>query len=91
MDRSRGRPCSGRAGRARIAGGPALDLEQRIGARWATWVGIVAILFAVSFFLKWSFDSDLLTPARAWRSARSVGWSCCSRVSACTGGATCRI
>src|SRR5688572_10936225 len=42
--------------------GPALDLEQRIGARWATWVGIVAILFAVSFFLKWSFNSDLLTP-----------------------------
>ena len=41
---------------------PALDLEQRIGARWATWVGIVALLFAVSFFLKWSFDSDLLTP-----------------------------
>ena len=41
---------------------PALDLEQRIGARWATWVGIVAILFAVSFFLKWSFDSDLLGP-----------------------------
>ena len=43
-------------------GAPALDLEQRIGARWATWVGIVAILFAVSFFLKWSFDSDLLAP-----------------------------
>jgi len=42
--------------------GPALDLEQRIGARWATWVGIVALLFAVSFFLKWSFDSDLLAP-----------------------------
>jgi uncharacterized membrane protein len=39
-----------------------VDLEQRIGARWATWVGIVAILFAASFFLKWSFDSDLLGP-----------------------------
>src|SRR5262245_1584587 len=45
------------------SGAPALDLEQRIGARWATWVGIVAILFAVSFFLKWSFDNDLLAPA----------------------------
>jgi len=41
---------------------PKLDLEQRIGARWATWVGIVAILFAVSFFLKWSFDSELIGP-----------------------------
>src|SRR5262245_18642398 len=45
---------------------PRIDLEQRIGARWATWVGIVAILFAVGFFLKWSFDNDLLRPgARA--------------------------
>ena len=41
----------------------ARDLEQRIGARWATWVGIVAILFGVSFFLKWSFDNDLIGPA----------------------------
>ncbi len=38
------------------------DFEQRVGARWATWVGIVAILFAVSFFLKWSFESDWLRP-----------------------------
>jgi len=38
------------------------DLEQRIGARWATWVGIVAILFGISFFLKWSFESGLLGP-----------------------------
>ncbi len=41
---------------------PSLDLEQRIGARWATWVGIVAILFAVSFFLKWAFDNNYLGP-----------------------------
>jgi uncharacterized membrane protein len=41
---------------------PLLDLEQRIGARWATWVGIVAILFAVSFFLKWAFDNNYLGP-----------------------------
>jgi len=40
-----------------------LDLEQRIGARWATWVGIVAILVAVALFLKWAFDSALLGPA----------------------------
>lgn len=40
-----------------------LDLEQRIGARWATWVGVVAILFGVAFFLKWSFDNDLIGPA----------------------------
>jgi uncharacterized membrane protein len=41
---------------------PPIDLEQRIGARWATWVGVVAILFSFGFFLKWSFDNDLLGP-----------------------------
>jgi uncharacterized membrane protein len=41
---------------------PSIDLEQRIGARWATWVGVVAILFAVGFFLKWSFENELLGP-----------------------------
>ncbi len=47
----------------RPAGGKAtLDLEQRIGARWTTWVGVVVILFAVSFFLKWAFDNDYLGP-----------------------------
>jgi uncharacterized membrane protein len=39
-----------------------LDLEQRIGARWATWAGIIAILFAISFFLRWSFESNLIGP-----------------------------
>jgi uncharacterized membrane protein len=42
---------------------PRLDLEQRIGARWATWVGIVAILVAVALFLKWAFDNEYLGPA----------------------------
>jgi len=40
-----------------------LDLEQRIGARWATWVGIVAILVGVALFLKWAFDNAFLGPA----------------------------
>jgi uncharacterized membrane protein len=39
-----------------------LDLEQRIGARWATWVGIIAILVAASLFLKWAFDNAYLGP-----------------------------
>lgn len=41
---------------------PRLDLEQRIGARWTTWVGVVAILFAASFFVKWSIENDLIGP-----------------------------
>ena len=40
----------------------ALDLEQRIGARWATWVGVVVILVAVALFLKWAFDNEYLGP-----------------------------
>jgi uncharacterized membrane protein len=41
---------------------PALDLEQRIGARWATWVGVVVILVAIALFLKWAMDHDYLGP-----------------------------
>lgn len=47
---------------ASTTGQPALDLEQRIGARWTTWVGIVVILVAVALFLKWAFDNDYLGP-----------------------------
>ena len=42
---------------------PTLGLEQRIGARWATWVGIVVILVAAALFLKWAFDNEYLGPA----------------------------
>ncbi len=41
---------------------PRLDLEQRIGARWTTWVGVIAILFAASFFVKWSIENNLIGP-----------------------------
>src|SRR5947207_6885820 len=41
---------------------PPLDLEHRIGARWTTWVGVVAILFAASFFVKWSIENNLIGP-----------------------------
>lgn len=39
-----------------------LDLEQRIGARWSTWVGVVAIIFAASFAVKLSIENDLIGP-----------------------------
>src|SRR6266850_1139845 len=41
---------------------PRRDLEQRIGARWTTGVGVVAILFAASFFVKWSIENNLIGP-----------------------------
>src|SRR5574341_2501782 len=48
---------------------PRLDLEQRIGARWSTWVGVVAILFAASFFVKWSIENDLIGPREIGRAS----------------------
>jgi uncharacterized membrane protein len=38
------------------------DLEQRIGARWTTWLGVLAILFALAFFLRWALERELLGP-----------------------------
>jgi uncharacterized membrane protein len=35
-------------------------LEQRIGGRWTTWVGTLAIVVALGFFLRWAFEGDLL-------------------------------
>jgi uncharacterized membrane protein len=39
-----------------------IGLEERIGARWTTWVGVMAILFAIGFFLRWSFENNLIGP-----------------------------
>jgi uncharacterized membrane protein len=42
---------------------PALDFEQIVGGRWATWIGAVTLLFAVGFLLRWSFQNNLIGPA----------------------------
>ncbi len=42
---------------------PDTNLEQRIGARWTAWVGAIVIVFTVAFFLKWSFENNLIGPA----------------------------
>lgn len=38
------------------------DMEQRIAGRWLNRIGIVALLLAVSFFLKYAFDNDWIGP-----------------------------
>jgi len=38
------------------------SLEETIGARWATWVGVVALLFAAAFFLQWSIKNEIIGP-----------------------------
>lgn len=40
-----------------------IDLESIIGGRWLNWIGIVALLLAVGFFLKYAFDNDWIGPA----------------------------
>ena len=38
------------------------SLEETIGARWATWVGVIALLFAAAFFLQWSIKNEIIGP-----------------------------
>jgi len=38
-------------------------LESRIAGRWFSRVGIVALLFSVSYFLKWAFDNNWIGPS----------------------------
>lgn len=41
----------------------AADLESLIGGRWFNRIGIIALLFAVSYFLKLAFDNNWIGPA----------------------------
>lgn len=43
--------------------GHSLDLETRIAGRWFNRIGIVAILFAISYFLKLAFDNNWIGPS----------------------------
>ena len=40
-----------------------VDLEALIGGRWFNHIGIIALLFAVSYFLKLAFDNNWIGPA----------------------------
>jgi len=46
----------------RVAGREAISLEQRIGTRWILIAGIITVIFAVGFFLKYAYDNDLVGP-----------------------------
>jgi uncharacterized membrane protein len=41
----------------------ALDLETLIGGRWLNRIGIVALIGAVTFFLKYAFDNNWIGPS----------------------------
>src|SRR5260370_40058783 len=40
------------------------NLESKIGKLWLNWIGIIAILGGVSYFLKYAFDTNWIGPAR---------------------------
>jgi hypothetical protein len=40
-----------------------LALEQRIGARWATWVGVLSLVITVGLLLRWTFENNVIGPA----------------------------
>ncbi len=39
------------------------DLESMIGGRWFNWIGIIAVILGVAFFLKFAFDKQWIGPA----------------------------
>lgn len=41
----------------------AASLESRIGSQWLNRIGIVAVLFGVSYFLKYAFENNWIGPA----------------------------
>jgi hypothetical protein len=49
------------------------DLESRIGGKWFSRVGIVALLISVSYFLKLAFDNDWIGPS----GRVAIGANCC--------------
>jgi len=49
---------------ARVSKEPSsADLEELIGGRWFNRIGVIALLFAVSYFLKLAFDNNWIGPA----------------------------
>lgn len=59
------RPASPRESRDAQARAPKkfFDLETHIGGSIFNWLGILALVFGVAFFLKLAFDNGLITPA----------------------------
>jgi uncharacterized membrane protein len=50
-------------GRKKAAVAETVGLEQRIGTRWVLFAGIITVIFAVGFFLKYAYDTNLIGPS----------------------------
>jgi uncharacterized membrane protein len=64
---SRGEPTAAKSAPASVidavAPRPKESLESRLGARWAVWVGGIALALGGVFMVKYSIDAGLLSPA----------------------------
>jgi uncharacterized membrane protein len=48
-------------------------VEEHLGTKWFNWVGILAIIFAAAYFLKYSFDQGWITPAMRFYGGLAAG------------------
>ena len=55
---------------------PKLNLEQFLGVKLFAWLGGLALFFAIVFFLKYSFDHNLIPPAGRAAIGLSSGRDC---------------
>ena len=57
-----GLPLSDQPAGIRAAGKGGASLEERLGARWAVWVGALALALGGAFLVRFSLEQDLLGP-----------------------------
>jgi uncharacterized membrane protein len=48
---------------AKTPAGEISSIETKIGAKYLNWIGVIALVFGVGFFLKYAFDNDWVGPA----------------------------
>ncbi len=49
--------------RKKAAAAERVGIEQQIGTRWVLFAGIITVIFAVGFFLKYAYDTNLIGPS----------------------------
>jgi hypothetical protein len=48
-------------------------VEENLGTKWFNWVGILAIVFAAAYFLKYTFEQGWITPAMRFYGGLAAG------------------
>lgn len=58
-------PPAASSAEAAVAAGRRSEAEEEFAGRWLNYIGVVALVFATAFFLKYAFDNGWITPP--WR------------------------